>query len=326
MKKNIAVITGGTSGEREISLKSVQTVLDHIDTEKYNAFKVLINGSDWNVLYDGKEYSIDKNNFSFRLNQTNIKFDGVFNIIHGTPGEDGKIQGYFDIMGIPYTSCGVLAASLTFSKNFCNRFLNQYGIRTGKSILFRKNNDPKTITSEISIPCFVKPNNGGSSIGASKVNEASELQAAINKAFIVDTEIIIEEFLPGTEVTCGVVEYRGNVIALPITEIVPKTDFFDYQQKYAANGADEITPARLSPEITKEIQETVVKVFKLLGCKNMSRIDFIIKENIPYLLEVNTLPGLSAASILPKQAKVAGIDLTELFTSFLDGLFCESHL
>lgn len=321
--KNIAVITGGTSGEREISLKSVQTVLDHIDTKKYNTFKVFINGSDWNVLYDGKEYSIDKNDFSFTLNQTRITFNGVFNIIHGTPGEDGKIQGYFDIMGIPHTSCGVLAASLTFSKNFCNRFLNQYGIRTGKSVLFRKNDDVKLIASQVASPCFVKPNNGGSSIGASKVNEAGELQTAIDKAFTVDTEIIIEEFLPGTEVTCGVVEYKGNVIALPITEIVPKATFFDYEQKYASNGADEITPARLSPEITKEIQETVVKVFKLLGCKNMSRIDFIIKNNVPYLLEVNTLPGLSAASILPKQAKVAGIDLTELFTSFVDRLFSE---
>ncbi len=321
MKKNIAVITGGTSGEREISLKSVQTILNHIDTNKYNTFKVLINGKEWNVLENEKEHAIDKNDFSFTSNNKKIKFDAVFIIIHGTPGEDGKIQGYLDILGIPYTSCGVLVSALTFSKLYCNRFLNQFGIRTANSFLFKKGDAISSIENQLSFPCFVKPNNGGSSVGASRVNVRNDLNAAIEKAFSVDAEIIIEEYLAGTEVTCGVVDFKGEIRALPITEIVPKTAFFDYEQKYSANGADEITPARLSSAITKEIQETVVKVFKLLGCRNMSRIDFIIKDNVPFLLEVNTLPGLSPASILPKQAKVAGIDLTELFTGFVDQLF-----
>ena len=320
MKKNIAIIMGGDSSESVISLKSAGVVLKYLDKEKYNAYKVLITKQKWAVVEDENEFPLDKNDFSTTINGQKIKFDAVFNAIHGTPGEDGKLQGYFELLGIPYSSSGVLGSSLTFSKGTCNAVIKAWGLaNTAKNIVLRKGekvNDTEII-SRLGLPCFVKPNNGGSSFGASKVKSADQLKPALDKAFEHDPEAIIEEFLPGTEVTCGVFRYAGKTTVLPITEIVPKNEFFDFEAKYKG-FSEEITPARISKELTDEIQRITGTVFDKLGLKCMARIDFIIKDNIPHLVEVNTTPGLSEESIVPQQARAVGISLTDLFGMMIE--------
>ena len=306
---------GGDSSESVISLKSADVVQKYLDKEKYNAYKVLVNKTKWAVVEGDNEFPIDKNDFSATLNGQKIKFDAVFNAIHGTPGEDGKLQGYFDLIGVPYSSSGVLASALTFSKGTCNAVIKVWGLaNTAKSVVVRKGEkvNEQQLISKLGLPCFVKPNNGGSSFGASKVKEAAQLIPALAKAFEHDPEAIVEEFLPGTEVTCGVFRANGKVTVLPITEIVPKNEFFDFEAKYKG-ASEEITPARISKELTEEIQRITGTVFEKLGLKGMSRIDFIIKDNVPYLVEVNTTPGLSEQSIVPQQARSVGISLTELF-------------
>lgn len=311
---------GGDSSESVISLKSAEVVQKYLDSEKYNAYRVLINKEKWMLIHEGKEFPLDKNDFSANLNREKIKFDAVFNAIHGTPGEDGKLQGYFELLGIPYSSSGVLGSALTFSKGTCNAVIRAWGLAsTAKSVVVRKGekaNIPEII-SQLGLPCFVKPNNGGSSFGASKVKSKNDLQPALNKAFEHDKEVIIEEFLPGTEVTCGVFRHAGKTTVLPVTEIVPKNDFFDFEAKYKG-ASQEITPARISPELTAQVQQITGTVFNKLGLKGMARIDFIIKENIPHLVEVNTTPGLSEQSIVPQQARAMGISLTELFGMMIE--------
>ncbi len=320
MKKNIAIIMGGDSSESVISLKSADVVQKYLDKEKYIAYKVLISKQKWAVVDGDNEFALDKNDFSSIVNGKKIKFDVVFNAIHGTPGEDGKLQGYFDLLGIPYSSSGVLGSALTFSKGTCNAVIKAWGLaNTAKSVVVRKGEsvDEAAIISELGLPCFVKPNNGGSSFGASKVKETEQLKSALAKAFEHDPEAIVEEFLPGTEVTCGVFRYAGKTTVLPITEIVPKNEFFDFEAKYKG-ASEEVTPARISEELTDEIQRITGTVFDKLGLKGMSRIDFIIKENVPYLVEVNTTPGLSEQSIVPQQARSVGITLTDLFGMMIE--------
>lgn len=320
MKKNIAIIMGGDSSESVISLKSAAVVQKYLDKEKYNAYLVLLNKQKWAVVEGDNEFPVDKNDFSANVNAQKIKFDAVFNAIHGTPGEDGKLQGYFELIGMSYSSSGVLGSALTFSKGTCNAVIRSWGLaNTAKSVVLRKGttiNEDEIIAS-LGLPCFVKPNNGGSSFGASKVKTKEDLKPAFEKAFEHDPEAIVEEFLPGTEVTCGVIRANGKVTVLPITEIVSKNEFFDFNAKYKGDS-QEITPARISKELTDEVQRITGLVFEKLGLKGMARIDFIIKDNVPYLVEVNTTPGLSEESIVPQQARAVNISLTELFGMMIE--------
>ncbi|MFA4851434.1 MAG: D-alanine--D-alanine ligase [Bacteroidales bacterium] len=323
MKKNIALVTGGDSGESVISLQSAKIIKENIDKEKFNVYTILLTGKTWTYLSENNtETAVDKNDFSITDNDSKIKFDCVFIAIHGTPGEDGKLQGYFDMMGIPYTFSGVISSSLTFNKNYCQLLANEYGATIAKSILIKKGERYKIeeVISKTGLPCFVKPNNGGSSIGMSKVLKADKLEDAINIAFNEDNEVLIEEFIEGTEVTCGILQKKNELIALPLTEIVSKNEFFDYKSKYDPLLADEITPARVSDEIHKKCKELSLHLFRKFNCRGVARFDYIVKNNTPYFLEVNTIPGLTAASLVPKQAKAMGISLKELFTTLIENV------
>lgn len=308
----IALVYGGFSGEFEISKKSAIEIFNAFDTAVYQKILVRIIDKNWVAEFNNREYSIDKNDFSFHTEQEKIEFKSVFNIIHGSPGEDGKLAGYFDLLGISYNSSDVLSSALTFNKNWCNRFLSTYGIAVPKSVVFYKGEDNSKLYSEISYPCFVKPNNGGSSIGTHKVNIQSSLKTALDDAFQHDTEVIVEEFIQGREFSVGIIKNKGNLEVMPLTEIIVRSEFFDYKQKYSEDGATEITPANIDFEKALECQEIVKKVFKLLRLNKVARIDFILKGDVFYLIEVNTIPGMSSKSILPQQADYLDISFNDL--------------
>ena len=308
----IALVYGGFSGEFEISKKSACEIFNAFDTLADQVVLVRIIDKNWIAEFNNNEYSIDKNDFTFHTEQEKIEFKSVFNIIHGTPGEDGKLAGYFDLLGISYNSSDVLTSALTFNKNWCNRFLSTYGIAVPKSVVFYKGEDNSKLYSEISYPCFVKPNNGGSSIGTHKVNNQSLLNAALDDAFQHDTEVIVEEFIQGREFSVGIIKHKGSLEVMPLTEIIVESEFFDFKQKYSEEGAIEITPAELSSKKVLECQEIVKRVFKLLRLNKVARIDFILKNKEFYLIEVNTIPGMSSKSILPQQADSLGITFSEL--------------
>ena len=323
MKKKIAVVTGGFSGEAEISLKSAKTVLTHIDRELYEPFKTVILKDRWYVEHEKNEHPIDKNDFSITINENKISFDGVFVILHGTPGEDGKLQGYFDLIGMPYTCCGVTTSALTFNKSVTNRLLSTYDINVAKSVVSYLDNPvaTETILKKIGTPCFVKPNNGGSSIGISKVNSPDQLSGALTKAFSEDSEIIIETFIEGTEITCGVISQNHKAKALAITEIVCENEFFDFEAKYNDHTTQEITPARIDDKIYQECLKLSEFIYETLQCQGMIRIDYMISNNKLFVIEVNTIPGLTAASLLPQHAEYAGISTTKLFTNAIEAMF-----
>jgi D-alanine-D-alanine ligase len=323
MRKRIAVVTGGYSGESVISFKSADMVLKAIDTQKYEPVKVVIEPSKWYALYNQSEYAIDKNDFSFTTPDGKMRFDGVFMALHGTPGEDGKLQAYFDMLGIKYNNSGVLTSSLTFNKALCNNLLRHFNFNCAPSILLYKNDgyNKEEIIKKLGLPCFVKPNNGGSSIGISKVETATDLDAAIEKAFKEDKEIIIESYINGVEVTCGTRSAKGNAEAIAITEIVSNNSFFDFEAKYNDAATQEITPARISKEMYTLIMKETERVYTVLKCKGFIRIDFIIQNNVPYLIEVNTVPGMSERSILPQQAAFAGISVSDLYNAEIDMMF-----
>ncbi|HLP52008.1 MAG TPA: D-alanine--D-alanine ligase [Chitinophagales bacterium] len=312
MKKNIAVVTGGEASELGISLKSADVVCRHLNKEKYNVFKVVIEGNNWLVERDNPtKLYIDKNDFTFTIEGHKIVFDAVFLALHGTPAEDGRLQGYFDMLKIPYNACGVLQAALTFDKLRCKEYLGPLGVKTAKAELYYRE-QTGNIHSNIPLPVFVKPNKNGSSYGASKVGRAEDLQNAIDNAFKYDDEVLVEEFIQGTEVTCGVMTINGKVTALPITEIRTKSEFFDYKAKYEGNS-QEVTPAEIGEELTKKIQHTTEFIYSKLDFKGMCRIDYIIKNGEYYMLEVNSIPGLSEESIVPQQARAMGLSLQDLF-------------
>ncbi|MCB9192547.1 MAG: D-alanine--D-alanine ligase [Flavobacteriales bacterium] len=316
MKKTVAIVYGGYSSEWVISELSAKVVFSHLDADKYEKYMVRISRETWNVmLKDGSKAPIDRNDFSFAVNGQHKRFDAIFNAIHGTPGEDGKLQGYWDMLGIPYTSPGVLASSLTFSKSYCNGFLRQFGdVNIAASVMVRKGEkvDAAVILEKVGLPCFVKPNNLGSSFGITKLKEADKFEEALAKALEHDDEAVIEQFINGTEIASGVFSHNGEVTALPLTEIVSKNEYFDYQAKYEG-AADEITPARIPDSVRDLIQETTRRVFKRLKLRGMSRVDYIVQDGVPYLIEVNTIPGLSEASLLPQQVRYSGMTLKEFF-------------
>ncbi len=317
---NVAIVCGGDSGEYDISVKSGEQVLHHLDREEFTPFLILINRKGWLCRIDGHEIPVDKNNFTIHLDGKVIRFDVIFNAIHGTPGEDGKLQGYFDIIGIPYTSSGVTTSALTFNKSFCKQVVASMGLKTANSIhLYRRTEDPVyAIWEEIAFPCFVKPNNGGSSVGMSKVTRAEELEPALQKAFKEDEEILVEDFIPGQELTCGVARLEGKIIAFPVTEIISKTDFFDYEAKYKDGLAEEVVPANITDDVAEKCRRISMHLYEKLNCRGIVRFDYIYSNYDFYFLEVNTVPGLTEQSIVPKMIRAYGWTMKEFYTRMIN--------
>ncbi|HHN48005.1 MAG TPA: D-alanine--D-alanine ligase [Bacteroidales bacterium] len=321
MKKKIALITGGSSGELEISLSSAAVIAQHLDKNQYDVYTVVIQGNDWIYLADtNHKVLIDKNDFSLTLNTEKLFFDCVFIAIHGTPGEDGKLQGYFDILGLPYTACDVYTSSLTFNKFFTNHLVENLGQKTGRLSMIRlgENFDSQIISKEIGIPCFVKPNKGGSSVGITKVMHENELAPAIENAFRYDDEVLVQQYLNGIEITCGLLYHNGELLVLPLCEVVSKKVFFDYEAKYTPGMAEEIIPARISDVLTKKCKEISSFLYKELNCKGIVRFDYMLVGEDYYFIEVNTIPGLSENSIVPKMARAVGISMDELFSMLIE--------
>lgn len=321
MKPVIAFVTGGYSTEAEISYKSAITIEKNIDTEKFDFYKIDITPDSWNCVHNGSKVEVNKHDFSLELDGKKIKFDAVLIGIHGTPGEDGKLQGYFDLVGLPYTSCDAATSALTFNKRYTVAVASFGGIKTAKSLHLFKHSpvSAESILAQLKLPVFVKPNNGGSSIGMSKVNDAAELPSALEKAFKEDTQVLVEEFISGREFTVGVFKTTEDIIVLPITEIITKKDFFDYEAKYQG-ASEEITPAKITPEMQEQIRGTARKVYEVFNCRGVVRIDFIYNEEAkqPYILEINTVPGQSAASIVPQQVQIMGWNLKDFYSSLIE--------
>ncbi|WP_024770741.1 D-alanine--D-alanine ligase [Aquimarina macrocephali] len=320
MKKNIAILMGGYSSEFKISIQSGNVVYKYLDRDLYVPFRVHITKDGWYYVDDNdQKYGIDKNDFSLTLESTKITFDAAFNTVHGTPGEDGLLQAYFELIEIPQTACDFYPAALTFNKRDCISTLKPYGIPTATNYFLNKGDaiDSNAIVDTVGLPCFVKANKAGSSYGVSKVKTIEDLLPAIEVAYKEDDEIIIESFLSGTEVSVGVIQHNGKDTVLPITEIVSENEFFDYEAKYMGKS-EEITPARLSDEDTQKVKNLALKVYQILKMKGFSRSEYIFHHGEPYFVEMNTNPGLSEASILPQQAEKAGISLKELFSNAIE--------
>jgi D-alanine-D-alanine ligase len=325
-KKTIAFVTGGYSSEAVISYKSAITIENNIDTEKYNVYKIDIHPSGWWYEKNGGEkVNVDKNDFSIIVDGQKVIFEAVFIGIHGTPGEDGKLQGYFDLVSIPYTSCSSATSALTFNKRYTVAVAAFAGLHVAKSIHLFKHSpvSPNQILQQLKLPVFVKPNNGGSSIGMSKVSEAGELPGALEKAFREDDQVLVEEFIKGREFTIGVFKSGGEIKTLPITEVISKKDFFDYEAKYVAGLSEEITPAIVDKEVAEKVRANAKRAYEVLDCRGVVRIDFIYNEadNNPYMLEVNTVPGQSEASIVPQQVKAMGWSLKDFYSALIDECF-----
>ena len=321
MKKNIAIVAGGYSSEVVVSLKSAEGIYSFIDKDKYNLYIAILKKEDWVVrLSDGTETPINKNDFSFCENQEVKKFDFAYITIHGTPGEDGRLQGYFDMIGIPYSSCSALVSALTFNKYVCNHYLSAFGVKIARSIRLMSGQtiEADEAVNQLGLPIFVKPNDGGSSFGVTKVKEKEALQAAVDKAFAEGREVVLESFIKGTEVTCGCYKIKGKEVVFPITEVVTSNEFFDYDAKY--NGqVEEITPARLSEDLTLKIQRETSRIYDILGAKGLIRVDYIIPEDgEPMLLEINTTPGMTATSFIPQQVRAAGLNITDVMTDIIE--------
>ena len=321
-KPKIAFVTGGYSGEAEISYKSAVTIQNNIDTDKYDVYRIDITPQGW--FYDhpsGDRSAVNKDDFSILLSEKKINFDAVLIGIHGTPGEDGKLQGYFDLLNLPYTSCDAATSALTFNKRYTVAVAAFSGIPVARSLhLFRHSAvSAEEVLEQLSLPVFVKPNNGGSSIGMSKVDDGSQLSAALEKAFKEDDQVLVEEFIPGREFTVGVFKSGKEIIVLPITEVETKKDFFDFEAKYQGMST-ETTPANIDENMTQKIRETASKVYSIFNCRGVVRIDFIYNKerDQPFMLEINTVPGQSEASIVPQQVKVMRWTLKDFYSALIE--------
>ncbi|SKC98950.1 D-alanine-D-alanine ligase [Chitinophaga ginsengisegetis] len=324
MKKNIALVAGGYSGEYVISVQSAVTIENNLDSTKYNVYKIIITKESWShTRADGEVIEVDKNDFTLTINGKKIIFDAVFIGIHGTPGEDGRLQGYFEMLGIPFTSCGMVTSALTFNKSYCNKVVDALKVvNVSKSVHIFRHQPYNTaeILQQLRLPVFVKPAEGGSSIGMSKVKTAEELQPAIDKAFKEDTQILIEEFIKGRELTMGLFRANNAITVLPITEVVSNKEFFDYEAKYTPGVSNEITPAPITDDIARQVQEISTVIYNKLNCKGIVRVDFIYEESAGklYFLEINTMPGQSENSLVPQQVRAAGKTLTEFYGLLLE--------
>lgn len=324
VKRNIAIIAGGDSSEWQVSLRSAQGLMGFIPESRYNRYVVSLHGKDWNVIDGDKQYPIDRNDFSFVNGEgQHINFDFAYITIHGTPGENGLLQGYLRLMRIPFSSCDVAASALTFDKFMCNNFLKSFGINVAQSLelIPGKEYDLEAIAKQIGLPCFVKPTADGSSFGVTKVKSMAELRPAIEKAFKENSNVMVESLLVGTEVTSGMYQTKEKQVIFPLTEVVTDNEFFDYDAKY--NGqVDEITPARISPEKTLEVQQLTAKIYNLIHANGIIRIDYIIREDGKiFLLEVNTTPGMTATSFIPQQVRAAGLDIADVMTDIIENEF-----
>ena len=329
-KRTIAIVCGGDSSEHDVSLRSAQGLFSFFDKERYNIYIVDIKGTDWHVnLSDGQTARIDKNDFSFKLNGKTVWFDYAYITIHGTPGENGIMQGYFELVHLPYSTSGVLVEALTFDKFALNNYLRGFGVNVAKSIMLRRGEENKfteqQIEQEIGMPCFVKPAADGSSFGVSKVKKADQLAPALRNAFMECEEVMIEAYLKGTEVTVGCYKTREKSVVFPVTEVVTDNEFFDYDAKY--NGqVQEITPARISPELSAALQAETSRIYDILHCNGIIRVDFIVTKNADgtdriNMLEVNTTPGMTATSFIPQQVRAAGLDIKDVLTDIVENQF-----
>ncbi|MDR2408309.1 MAG: D-alanine--D-alanine ligase [Bacteroidales bacterium] len=328
MKKNIAVITGGNSGEYEISLKSAQNIAKSLDTNLYQVYPIHLRNNEWTFTQDTAVYHIDKNDFSLTIQGKKLFFDCVFIVIHGDPGENGKLQGYFDMLFIPYTGCSAAVSALTFNKHFCNHVVSSYGIKTPPSVCLFKGDkaDERAILERVGLPCFVKPCNSGSSVGMSKVNRKEDLQNALQLAFNHDNQLLIEQYIKGREITCGVLKTNNTIQALAVTEIISKKEYFDFEAKYNPNLADEITPAQIPDKIVSLCKQTSERIYQFLGCRGITRLDYIYNETGLYFIEINTIPGQTNESIVPKQLRYLGWDFSQLCTLLIEEAMAEKEM
>jgi len=323
-KRTIAIVAGGDSSELVVSLRSAQGIYSFIDKDRYNLYIVEMEGKRWEVvLPDGNKTPIDRNDFSFVENGEKKNFDFAYITIHGTPGENGILQGYFDLIGMPYSSCNVLVSAITFNKFTCNQYLKGFGIRVSESMILRKGFEilDEEVINKVGLPCFIKPNAGGSSFGVTKVKTKEDIQPAIEKAFGESDEVMIEAFMKGTEITCGCYKTKDKEVVFPITEVVTGNEFFDYDAKY--NGqVEEITPARIPEETAERVRLLTSAIYDILGCSGIIRIDYIITEGEKVnLLEINTTPGMTATSFIPQQVRAAGLDIKDVMTDIIEDHF-----
>ena len=321
MKRTVAIIAGGDSSEHEVSMNSAKGIYSFIDKEKYNLYIVELSKKAWEaVLPDGTRSKIDKNDFSFMDGETKVKPDFAYITIHGTPGENGILQGYFELLDIPYSTCDVLVSAMTFSKFTLNQYLKGFGIRVAESMLVNKrfDIDNKDVVEKIGLPCFIKPNASGSSFGVTKVKTEDQIQPALEAAFAESDDVMIEAFMDGIELANGCYKTRNKSVVFPITEVVSDNEFFDYNAKYKGE-VTEITPARLSPELTERVKKLTSAIYDILGCKGIVRIDYIITEGEKInMLEINTTPGMTATSFIPQQVRAAGIDIKDVMTDIIE--------
>ena len=320
MVRNIALLTGGDSSEWQIALQGAENIGNALDRSRYSPYTIVLRNGHWTYTApDGTKSELDRNDFTLPVAGRKIKLDYALIVIHGTPGEDGRLQGYLDMMGIPYSSCGFVSSVLTFDKAACKRAVAGSGIHLAKEILLNKTSeiDPAAIIAELGLPLFVKPNASGSSFGVTKVKKQNELLPAITEAFKESDQVLMEEFIEGREISCGVMIAGGTEYIFPITELVCQSEFFDYKAKYQG-FSNEITPADLPEAIRKEVNRLTLIAYKRLNCRGVVRIDFIVKGETPYMIEINTIPGMSSHSIIPQQAATMGMSLTELFNLIID--------
>ena len=321
MKRTIAIVAGGDTSEYEVSLRSAQGIESFLDKDRYISYIVVMHGTDWHVqLPGGGTTPVDRNDFSFTLAGEKTRFDYAYITIHGTPGEDGRLQGYFDMLRLPYSGCGVMASALTYNKFVCNQYLKGFGVRIAESLLLRRGQGiaDEDVVQKIGLPCFVKPNLGGSSFGVSRVNSPAQIQPAIAKAFAEADEVLVEAFLDGTEVTCGCYKTKQHAVTFPVTEVVSHHEYFDYDAKYCGDS-DEITPARIPDELSERVQKLTSAVYDIVGAAGLIRVDYIITEGSKInLIDVNTTPGMTATSFIPQQVRAAGLDISDVMTDIIE--------
>jgi D-alanine-D-alanine ligase len=324
MKRKIALVTGGFTGESVVSFKSADFVESQLDKSKYDVFKIVVLKDSWYYLDASlSQHPVDKNDFSIHINNEKINFDVAFIMLHGSPGEDGKLQGYFDLIGMPYTSCDALTSSLTMNKGYSKAIVDGVsGLNIARSIQLFENseNSEKQVLNNLVLPLFIKPNNGGSSIGMSKVKADSELKDALNKAFNEDQQVLVEEFVEGREFSIGVYRNENGIQVLPATEVIPTNDFFDFEAKYTPGATEEITPGRMTEEEKSRVERIVTDVYLKLNCKGMVRIDYFLQKETSnfYFIEINTIPGQTAQSFIPQQVRAAGLNISEFYGNLVE--------